>query len=226
METFNPLPLLPPAVAERMIRMTDAERAAYMAESAETVDEAQERAETALAMRRGYWTPRVPLEFREASTSDLTADQSGAQVQGWLASDSRVLVCQSETPGNGKSHAAYAVGNEAVVAGLWTIGYTVIDYLRALRPSGDPEATYATAIECDLLVLDDLGKERTNEWTTEQVHSVLDSRWGEGKRVVVTTNLTGAQMIDRYGAALVDRIVDGMTFVQFTGPSRRKATPW
>lgn len=192
----------------------------------ESPAEAAERARKARASRRRMWADRVPVRFREARVATLeTGQDPDGRVSGWWASESAVLVLYSTRPGLGKSHTAYAVGNHAAANGAWAAGWSMVDLNDAIRPGNDPTA-YQVACEADLLLIDDLGREVVSPWTLERLQGVMDRRWREGKRTIVTTNLTGEKLVARYGDPIVDRIIDGMTFVEVTGEPRRRAMPW
>lgn len=195
------------------------------ADRRERPEEAADRAARALQSRLAMY--HVPSLFRGASYADLTPQQNpDGKVTRWWASDARTLILQSKVKGNGKTHVAYAVGNEVVrEPGVWTLAWSMVDLNEVMRPSGD-EFAYDMARECELLILDDLGGERMTEWTLEKLGGLINTRWSEGRRTIVTTNLTGPDVQERYGERIVDRLIDGSWFVEVTGPSRRKPAPW
>lgn len=197
------------------------------ARDVESAEEARARRAVASAHRRAQWDARCPAMYRGARVDDLLAEeQHRERLRRWLvAGEARTLVLRSQDPGLGKTHAAYALGHVAVSQGLWTLAYTVADLNAALRPDGEPGA-WEAATGCDLLILDDLGREHDTGWTQEQLHRLLDARGREHKRTIVTTNLSGDQMVDRYGWPLIDRLQDGAWVLAFTGESRRRQAPW
>lgn len=195
-------------------------------ERTETPEQLAERRETAHRFRRAKWERRLPSTYASASLADLTADQNPrGDVTGWWESGHQTLLLYSPTPGNGKTHALYAVGNRAVAAGAWAEGWTSIEFLSAMRPEGDPDALH-NAITCDLLCLDDLGRENDTAWTREQLQHVLNARVSDGRRQVVTTNLSDDTMSLRYSAPLIDRLVDDAVIVKVEGESRRRPARW
>jgi len=54
--------------------------------------------------------------------------------------------------------------------------------------SGDREA-YKSAMESDVLVLDDLGSHRVTEWVEDIITSIITYRYNHRKAMIVTTNL-------------------------------------
>jgi DNA replication protein DnaC len=195
-------------------------------ETSESREDYEARMAAAAVNRRARWERRLPKRWADASVADLTADQDPAGVvSGWWESGHATLFLYAEEPGVGKTHAAFAVGAQAVEAGATVEAWTTITLLSAMRPDGDPDAL-PHAMAADLLVLDDLGRESDSEWTRQQLHSILDARLANGRRTVVTTNLRDEQMESRYGAPLVDRLVDDAVIVEVRGESRRRPARW
>jgi DNA replication protein DnaC len=189
--------------------------------------EREDMRRTATESRTRLWLARVPSRFATASADDLTPEQNpGDRVRRWWAErDVLTLVLRSEQPGVGKTHAAYAVGNLAVADGAWATAWTMVTLNDAFRPGNDPTA-YDVACECDLLVLDDLGRERVTEWTLERLQGLLDARWRNRKRTIITTNLDGPTFVSRYGDPIVDRVRDEAWTITVTGQTRRAPAPW
>ena len=100
-------------------------------------------------------------------------------------------------PGVGKTHLAIAcIKLGAHTRGLRGIFYDSRILLRRIRQSYDP-ATRTTeserdvvnpVIHADLLVLDDIGAERTTEWVEEMLHLIVNTRYNERRPTIFTTN--------------------------------------
>ena len=59
----------------------------------------------------------------------------------------------------------------------------------------------------DLLHLDDLGAERPTEWVLEQLYSIVNERWQDGRSIVVTSNLMDLdQLREQIGPRTVSRL--------------------
>lgn len=193
----------------------------------ETADEKRARLAIAQDKRAAAWIRGVPRKYRDARLDTLADDQHPARLRAWLASDSEVLVLASPTVGNGKTYAAYAVGWAALEAGQWVCARTSADLMAALRPSGEQEPEiWHTVTTCDLLLIDDLGKDRITDWTAEQLHRLINARNADGLRTMVTTNKSPREIEEIYGASIADRLIDEATPIKFTGPSRRRPTEW
>lgn len=187
----------------------------------ETLEDRRDRLQAQARNRAARWVNRLPVMYADAAVADLTDAQGAVQVQGWLGSGSSTLLLAGPI-GTGKTHAAYAVGHQAVAAGLWVEAWTLGDLLEACRPGGDPVALDA-ARNADVLVLDDLLAAKVSDWAVEQFTSLMDHRLRNQRRQVVTTNAAHADLLEAWGARALDRLRFRWTVVALTGESRRVA---
>ncbi len=98
--------------------------------------------------------------------------------------------------GCGKSHLAAAILNNVLrrqKTGLYISVPEMIDVLRnAAWSKGEerPMKVLEGIVEVDVLVLDDLGKERPTAFASEQLFRIIDGRYTAQKQTIVTTNHT------------------------------------
>jgi DNA replication protein DnaC len=98
-------------------------------------------------------------------------------------------------PGVGKTHLAVAALKEVVQrAGARGLFYDTRDLLRVIRSTYDPSIR-TTEIEilrpvmdAELLVLDDLGAEKTSEWVDETMNLIVNTRYNERRLTIFTSN--------------------------------------
>jgi DNA replication protein DnaC len=98
-------------------------------------------------------------------------------------------------PGVGKTHLAVAVLRQVIqTRGARGIFYDTRDLLRVIRSTYDPVNrtqemdVLRPVMEADLLVLDDLGAEKTSEWVDETLNLIVNSRYSEKRTTVFTSN--------------------------------------
>lgn len=185
------------------------------------------------ANRHAVFERRRPSRYATADYAGLRPEQDpGGLVSGWWARGPRSLVLAGPVR-TGKTTAAYAIANAAHRAMCWVVALSAADLSAALKPDGDPLA-YDQAVACDLLVIDDLGRERVTDWWLEQLQRVVDARCAHERRLVVTTNAAAAdpdalydELVARYGDPVVERLIDDGGVVALDGPAvRNVVTEW
>ena len=98
-------------------------------------------------------------------------------------------------PGVGKTHLAVAVLKQVVqTTGAHGLFYDTRDLLRIIRSTYDASIR-TTELEilrpvmtADLLVLDDLGAEKTSEWVEETMNLIVNTRYNERRVTIFTSN--------------------------------------
>ena len=92
--------------------------------------------------------------------------------------------------------------------------------------SEDDGALIARLNRAKLLIIDDLGAERSTDFALEKVYDIVDSRYRAKLPIILTTNLSMTEMKEsadiRY-TRIYDRIFEMCYPMQFTGRSWRKA---
>ena len=78
-----------------------------------------------------------------------------------------------------------------------------------------------TYIDCDLLVLDDLGTEFANQFTTAALFNVLNTRLVEDRPTIISTNLELPEIKSRYNQRMASRLIYGYKVLRFVGKDIR-----
>ena len=121
--------------------------------------------------------------------------------------------------GSGKTHLACAVlrreggGRFASAAGL----------IQELREHQSRE--YDACKSARLLVLDDLGKQSSSDYASEQIFSLIDYRYSNLLPTIVTSNYKPsalAQRLGEMGQAVVSRLTQDGQVVELDGQDRRR----
>lgn len=134
----------------------------------------------------------------------------------------------------GKTTALYAIANDAHSRGMWVEVWTAKKIADGLRE--DKQALWQRVTGCDLLGLDDLGRERVTDWWRDFLQELVDDRFARGAtggRMVVSVNTPADpvaaydELIVRYGDPIVERMLDHGGLVPFDGePIRNFVTKW
>lgn len=130
-------------------------------------------------------------------------------------------------PGAGKTHLAIASLVALFVTGkIKTVSFRYVPkFLSDLRDALDDSALRRRlmneACECDLLVLDDLGAERTSEWVREQLGIITNERWANRRATIVTSNDDLSYFAAALGPRAISRLESMLMTVPLQAPDRR-----
>lgn len=132
------------------------------------------------------------------------------------------------TVGTGKSFLSGCVAKELIDTGHAVIYFSatgLFDLLQAAafdsKNREELKNAYADLYQCDLLIIDDLGTELTNQFTASQLFSLLNERTLGKKAVIISTNLSLRELQDRYSDRIFSRITSNFTVCKLTGPDIR-----
>jgi len=76
--------------------------------------------------------------------------------------------------------------------------------------------------ECELLIIDDLGTELTNERMNSDLFTVLNKRINSGLSTIISTNFSLPFIQERYSERVYSRLYGSFEFYQFFGDDIRK----
>lgn len=75
--------------------------------------------------------------------------------------------------------------------------------------------------DCELLIIDDLGTEFTNDYSKSRLFEVIEGRLSRGLSTIISTNLSLNQLRAVYGARITSRFIGGYTLLPFYGTDLR-----
>lgn len=98
---------------------------------------------------------------------------------------------------------------------------TVPELLLRIRACYNTKETEADMLSvymrCPLLILDDLGAEKTTEWALQSLYVIINKRYAEASQTIITSNLSLDEAKQRLGDRIASRIVGMCHPVQLTG---------
>jgi len=77
-------------------------------------------------------------------------------------------------------------------------------------------------LQCDLLILDDLGTEMTTSFTIEALYTLINTRLVSGRKSIVSSNLTLPELRRRYSHQIMSRLEGDYQILTFHGDDIRK----
>lgn len=129
--------------------------------------------------------------------------------------------------GTGKTFMSSCIANAVIEAGF-TAHQTDIGYITNILQSSisNRQKNLQRILDCDLLLIEDLGAQRSTEYMMENVYTVIDGRYKSGKPMVITTNFSYDEMLNvsdtNPWCRIFDRIIERCYPVEFEDVSHRK----
>jgi DNA replication protein DnaC len=186
---------------------------------------------------------RIPRRYQHCTLENFTAYNESLQrainqarrMADAFPAVNRGLFFEGQ-PGVGKTHLAVAI-LKRVIEGASARGlfYDTRDLLRVIRSTYDPSIR-TTELEilqpvmrADLLVLDDLGAEKTSEWVEETMNLIVNTRYSEKRATIFTSNYEDIpddadpnSLLFRIGHRMRSRLHEMCEFVILDGADYRE----
>ena len=161
----------------------------------------RELAKTALNIALKY-----VKDFDTLPTSDLSE----------TAAVKRNLFISGNT-GLGKTFLSACIASDLIKTAHSVIYLTAENYFSRM----DTNDEHSPLLECDLLIIDDLGTEYNNAYTAALIFHGINERLLRNKHTIISTNLNFEQIRERYTDRVLSRIYRNFTAIRFFGDDIR-----
>lgn len=128
--------------------------------------------------------------------------------------------------GLGKTFLSNCIARELIESAHSVIYYSSLDLFDALSDKAfgnaqtqDPFTEYL--MDCDLLIIDDLGTEVTNSFVSARLFYLLNQRITRGKSMIISTNLSLSEFANVYSERIFSRISSSFILLGFYGDDIR-----
>lgn len=129
--------------------------------------------------------------------------------------------------GLGKTHISKAIGKEVIDKGF-DVFYIPFNTLSSRlesakfgRSDGNYDQYLVAVLNCQLLILDDLGAEFSTTFTTSLLYEIINSRLLSKLPTIINTNLDYTSLSDKYGNRILSRLANCYSFILFKGEDIR-----
>ena len=131
--------------------------------------------------------------------------------------------------GLGKTHLSLAICNEVLNGGFGVIYCTAGNLMSRLEKeyfSHEGTQYLDAVLESDLVIIDDLGTEFSTQFSQSNLYNIINTRILSNKPTIISTNLSFAELEERYTARIASRLAGVYTVKKFLGRDIRiiKAT--
>lgn len=128
--------------------------------------------------------------------------------------------------GVGKTFLSNCVAKELLDKSYSVIYFTAFQLFDILSKGvfdkdADAIAAHQNIFDCDLLIIDDLGTELSNSFTTSQLFLCVNERILRHKSTIISTNLSMNQIADIYSERTLSRILSSYTTIKLFGDDIR-----
>ena len=138
--------------------------------------------------------------------------------------NSASLFMYGET-GLGKTHLSLAIAGQVVRKGydvIYGSAQNLLDQMEREHFKGENDGATQAILDCDLLILDDLGSEFSTQFTVSSVYNIINTRLLAGKPVIISTNLPVKEFEKRYSRRITSRIFGSYMTLAFCGTDIRQ----
>lgn len=153
----------------------------------------------------------IPARFRDAETDLELPESVGLYLYGPV--------------GVGKTHVAAGIVHKEAMLGSHCKWVSMSGWLADLRASfngAEPPEQAGSFGWSDVLVLDDLGAEKPSDWALESIFLLVNTVYErERTRLIVTSNLSLADLSKRVGSRIASRLAEMCEPLELTGADRR-----
>ncbi len=131
--------------------------------------------------------------------------------------------------GLGKTHLSLSIAKAVIQLGFGVVYGSTPDFLaeaereRFSRNQNEDEfKTTDWMMECDLLILDDLGAEFSTSFSYATLYQWINTRLNKRLPTIISTNLTPKELLDLYGERVFSRLIGNYVPLFFAGQDVRQ----
>lgn len=171
--------------------------------------------------------PNLPDKNGVSPRQTMTAIYQYCVSYAQTFSDHSKSILMMGATGLGKTHLSLAIAQAVIDKGYGVIYGSTQNLLSTLekerfsRQATDSDSLQIL-LDCDLLILDDLGAEFPTQFVSSCIYNIVNSRLGGGKPMIINTNLSPNELRERYTDRIISRIIGTYEILSFAGSDIRQ----
>lgn len=129
--------------------------------------------------------------------------------------------------GVGKTFLTACIAKELIRREFFVLYFSAVRFFDTMadgtfrKDRGDADRLYDSILQCNLLIIDDLGTELSNQFTATQLFSCINERLLADRPVIISTNLSLDAIKDLYTERIFSRITSRYTLIPMQGEDIR-----
>ena len=175
------------------------------------------------------WYPeeRTPLGMSPRENMEHTRDMCVDYAYGFNGRSSNLLF--TGAPGLGKTFLSACIARVVSAKGYSVVYDTAMQIFARFEAqkfgrddSDGAEDDVSRILNCDLLILDDLGTEMTTAFVQSALYQIVNTRLMTGKSTIISTNLSVQELRRRYLQQVASRLEGEYMILPFMGEDIRR----
>lgn len=142
-----------------------------------------------------------------------------------ISPDSESLLFFGDT-GLGKTHLSLAIAAAALEKGMGVVYSPAQNLIQKLEKEhfsyNSDTPILDDVLECDLLILDDLGTEFSTSYSQSLIYNIINTRILTSKPTIISTNLMLEELAEKYNDRVASRIIGCYVIKKFCGNDVRQ----
>lgn len=125
--------------------------------------------------------------------------------------------------GTGKTFLSHCIAKELVDSGYFVVYKTSEELIKNLRDVrfNNNSTLEDHLINCDLLIIDDLGTEISSEFSKSELFNLLNTKLLRNKKMLISTNYSLDELLSLYSERITSRLFGNFTLYKFYGKDIR-----
>jgi hypothetical protein len=170
-----------------------------------------------------WWDEHCPPNYRELITQKRLPPQCDVhaikKVMAWNLADRRGLLLMGAS-GIGKTLSLWAKARDLERIGTKSVFLSAVEFARKLAVAARDLDKADWLIRCEVLIVDDLGKEKLSAAVAPLIWEVIDARMNHRRPTLISTRFRGTAFVERFTDAILGedirgRISDSAQIVNF-----------
>jgi DNA replication protein DnaC len=125
--------------------------------------------------------------------------------------------------GTGKTFLSHCIAKELLDKGCFVVYRTAEELIQNLRTVmfENDSTLEELLLDCELLIIDDLGTEQINDFSKTELFNILNKRLLKQKKMLISTNYTLKELSKTYSERITSRLFGNFNLCKFYGEDIR-----